>query len=46
MTEEDVRQVVRIAIAAHKLRVAIFSGIGGMLLIAGTWHAIWICKHM
>lgn len=37
-----VRAEIRQAIAAHELRVAIASGVLGLLLLAGTWHAIWL----
>jgi hypothetical protein len=45
MTEEKIARMIQLAIAAHEFKVAIFSGIGGFLLLAGTWHAIWICRH-
>lgn len=44
MAEEDVQRLIHQAIRAHEIRVAISSGILGILLIAGTWHAIWMCR--
>lgn len=44
MNPEDVRLIVDRAIRAHELRVAVMSGVMGLLLLAGTWHAIWLCR--
>jgi len=48
MGEDELRAVVRSeirkAIAAHELRVAMASGVVGLLLLAGTWHAIWLAR--
>lgn len=48
MGEDELRAVVRgeikKAIAAHELRVAMASGVVGLLLLAGTWHAIWLAR--
>jgi hypothetical protein len=44
MSQEDVRQLVDRAIREHELRVALWSGLMGAVLMAGTWHAIWLCR--
>jgi hypothetical protein len=44
MSQEDVRLLIDRAIRDHELRVAFWSGLAGALLIAGTWHAIWMCR--
>lgn len=42
VSEEEVRLIVSRAIRVHEARVALISGILGLLLLAGTWHAIWM----
>lgn len=37
-----VRDEIRRAIVAHEIRVAVISGILGLMLLLGTWHAIWL----
>jgi hypothetical protein len=44
MSKEDVRALVAAAIREHELRVALWSGLAGAVLMAGTWHAIWLCR--
>jgi hypothetical protein len=44
MSQEDVRLMVDRAIRDHEIRVALWSGLLGALLMAGTWHAIWLCR--
>ena len=44
MTEEQVREAIERAIRLHEIRVAVGSGFVGLLLLAGTWHAILILK--
>lgn len=44
MSTEDVRLIVAAAIREHELRVALWSGLAGAVLMAGTWHAIWLCR--
>lgn len=44
MTEEQVRQAIERAIRLHEMRVALISGFLGLLLLAGTWHAILILR--
>jgi hypothetical protein len=44
MTPQEVDERIAAAIAAHELRVALASGLFGLLLTAGTWHAIWLCR--
>lgn len=44
MSQEDVRELVAAAIREHKIRVALWSGLLGAALMAGTWHAIWMCR--
>ena len=44
MAEEDIRKVIGEAIRQHELRVALWSGLLGAMLMAGTWHAIWLCR--
>ena len=41
----EIEQLIKKAIREHELRVAIFSGITGLLLLAGTWHAILIAAN-
>lgn len=42
--DEGIRKAIDDAIKQHELRVAFWSGLLGAVLIAGTWHAIWLCK--
>tara|TARA_R110000772_G_scaffold148680_1_gene259253 strand:+ start:29 stop:163 length:135 start_codon:yes stop_codon:yes gene_type:complete len=44
MTPEDIRKAIDDAIRQHELRVALWSGLMGAVLLAGTWHAILLCK--
>ena len=44
MSPEDIRKAIDDAIRQHELRVALWSGLMGALLLAGTWHAIWLAK--
>lgn len=44
MSQEDVRLIVDRAIRAHEIRVALWSGLMGLILLAGTWHAILMCR--
>lgn len=44
MSHDDVRQMIDRAIREHEQRVALWSGLAGALLMAGTWHAIWLCR--
>lgn len=44
MDEERVRELIHEAIRDHEARVAAISGVLGMLLLAGTWHALLILR--
>ena len=44
MDDRHVQQLIDRAIREHELRVALWSGLLGLLLMAGTWHAIWLCR--
>jgi hypothetical protein len=45
MSQDDVRLLIDRAIRDHEIRVAFWSGSGmGAVLMAGTWHAIWISR--
>lgn len=44
MERDEIEQLVARAIRAHELRVALWSGLLGAALMAGTWHAIWLCR--
>jgi hypothetical protein len=44
MNRDDVRDLVAAPIREHELRVALWSGLMGAVLMAGTWHAIWLCR--
>jgi hypothetical protein len=44
MSHDDVRDMVAAAIRQHELRVALWSGLMGAVLLMGTWHAIWLCR--
>lgn len=44
MSQHDIEQLINHAIRAHELRVALWSGLFGAALMAGTWHAIWLCR--
>jgi len=45
MKEDEILRAIELAIRRHEIRVAIFSGIGGIILIAGTWHAIFMLNN-
>jgi hypothetical protein len=40
MKDDDIVKAIDDAIRAHELRVALWSGLFGAVLLAGTWHAI------
>lgn len=44
VSREDVQRLVATAIREHELRVALWSGLLGAVVMAGTWHAIWLCR--
>jgi hypothetical protein len=44
MSEDKVLGLIQQAIREHELRVALWSGLLGAALMAGTWHAILLCK--
>ena len=44
MSRDDVRTLVTAAIREHELRVALWSGLLGAVVMGGTWHAIWLCR--
>ena len=46
MKDEDITKLVDDAIRHHELRVALWSGLLGAALMAGTWHAIWLCRNL
>jgi len=44
MSQHEVKELIDRAIREHELRVALWSGLLGAALMAGTWHAIWISR--
>jgi hypothetical protein len=44
MVDEAIIKAIHDAIRQHELRVALWSGLMGAVLLAGTWHAILLCK--
>jgi hypothetical protein len=44
MSKQEIQHLINRAIREHELRVALWSGLAGALLMAGTWHAIWLCR--
>jgi hypothetical protein len=44
MSKQEIQHLINCAIREHELRVALWSGLTGALLMAGTWHAIWLCR--
>jgi hypothetical protein len=44
MNEEETKAFVHRAIREHELRVSLWSGLLGTALLAGTWHAILLCR--
>jgi hypothetical protein len=44
MDDRRVQLLIDRAIREHELRVALWSGLLGLLLLCGTWHAIWMCR--
>lgn len=44
MREKEIEILVNRAIREHEIRVAIWSGLLGAILLSGTWHAIWMCR--
>ena len=44
MSKQEIQHLINCAIREHELRVALWSGLAGALLMAGTWHAIWLCR--
>jgi hypothetical protein len=43
--EKKLHEAINSAILAHEIRVAIGSGITGIVLLIGTWHAIWTLRN-
>lgn len=44
MEPSEIEAAIDRAIRRHELRVALVSGLLGVILLAGTWHAIWLCR--
>lgn len=48
MTEAEVRRIVaaevREAIRAHEVRVGIVSGLAGVVILGGIFHAVWMLR--
>jgi hypothetical protein len=44
MDEQQVRDIVNAAIRDHEIRVAVMSAVMGVVLLIGTWHAIWLLR--
>ena len=44
MDDHQIQHLINHAIREHELRVALWSGLLGLLLLLGTWHAIWMCR--
>ncbi len=44
MDDRHIQLLIDRAIREHELRVALWSGLLGLLLLCGTWHAIWMCR--
>jgi hypothetical protein len=44
LTRGEILDEINRAIREHELRVALWSGLLGALLMAGTWHAILLCR--
>jgi hypothetical protein len=44
MVDEAITRAIHDAIRQHELRVALWSGVFGAALMAGTWHAILLCR--
>jgi hypothetical protein len=42
--DEAIKKAIDDAIRQHELRVAFWSGLMGAVLLAGTWHAILLCR--
>lgn len=42
--EKTLYKAINSAIMAHEIRVAVISGIIGLALLIGTWHAIWTLR--
>lgn len=45
MKKEEIQAEIRQAILEHEIRVAFYSGVLGALLLAGTWHSIWLLRE-
>lgn len=43
MMDESIKKAIDDAIRHHELRVALWSGLLGAIIMAGTWHAIRLC---
>ena len=44
MEPDNIQELINQSIRKHELRVAIWSGVLGAVLMGGTWHAIWMCR--
>jgi len=44
MVDKAIAKAIHDAIRQHELRVALWSGLLGAALLAGTWHAILLCR--
>lgn len=45
MNQKEVESLIDSKIRQHEIRVAVLSGILGLALTAGTFHAIFLLKH-
>jgi hypothetical protein len=43
--EKTLHKAINSAILAHEIRVAVVSGVIGLALLIGTWHAIWTLRN-
>lgn len=44
MTPDEVQLLINRAIRDHEARVAVISGVMGVVLLIGAWSAIWMCR--
>lgn len=44
MNQEDIKKLIQQEIKEHEIRVGVISGIIGIAVVLGVFHAIWLLR--